>query len=555
VIREISGRVSLSILQYVKDKAPDRLSAFFEDHDEEFLSNENEWISYQAANRLFRQAEITFARDDIMVEIGRESAWLGALGLTQRLIRLGTRVDVLINLAVQYMHLLDRVSQVRVQDRDPRRVVVEYRCLPGYVRTRGACNYHTGLFYSLLKGRSVHAGYVGETQCAVPIWEKGVLGHEHFFLRGGQLWRKDLLTGVEQEAGPLGPEGTYTHGGTVYGAPACVYHITWDEHRALWEWILDYLFFRPQLLARVRRELLGKYEIIERQNSHLRRTNQVLANLLKERTELNLNLELKVSERTRELAYTVEQLKELDQMKSNFLSVTSHELRTPLTVIKAALSLLLSEGHAMDPARYHKYLNMAYENSESLIKLIDNLLDFSRLESGRMVLELKGVNLPLLVQDTLKDFRSVAGIRHVELSGETPVEIPLVVCSPVRIKQILANLLSNALKFTPAGGWVKVLLRWDEEFVDLEVADNGIGMSEAQRKRIFSKFFQVDDSLTREVGGVGLGLALVKKLVEMHEGLVLVESKEGEGSRFIIRLPVRGPQQGPAGARPGQGET
>ncbi len=147
---------------------------------------------------------------------------------------------------------------------------------------------------------------------------------------------------------------------------------------------------------------------------------------------------------------------------------------------------------------------------------------------------------------TLREFQSVAGMRRVDLSGEVPVELPLVVCSPVRIKQILANLLSNAMKFTPAGGWVRVGLRQDGEFVEIEVADNGIGMSELQCKRIFSKFFQVDDSLTREVGGVGLGLALVKKLVELHEGVVGVESTEGKGSRFTIRLPVHGPRIGPA---------
>lgn len=555
MVREISGRVSQNLLRYVRTNAPDRLDVFLEDQDEETLNDENGWISYQTANRLFRLAEVQFARDDIMVEIGRQSTWLGGPGLIERLLRLGTRVDVLIDLGVRYMHLLERIAQVRVLEQRPRRVRVEYRCHPGYLRTRGACNYTTGLFYSLLKGRSVHAGRVHETQCAVPIWEKGVLGHEHFFLRGGKLWCRDLLTDEEREAGPLSPEGTYTHEGTVYGAPSCIYRISWDEQRALWEWVLDYLFLRPQLLAKVRSELLGRYEIIERQNNHLRRTNQVLANLLKERTELNLNLELKVSERTRDLAYTVEQLKELDQMKSNFLSVTSHELRTPLTVIKAALSLLLSEGHIMDPARFHKYLNMAYENSENLIRLIDNLLDFSRLESGRMSLELKGVNLPLLVQDSLREFQSVAGLRRVELSGEVPIELPLVICSPVRIKQILANLLSNALKFTPAGGRVRVGLRQDGEFVEIEVSDNGIGMSELQCKRIFSKFFQVDDSLTREVGGVGLGLALVKKLVELHEGVVGVESKEGEGTRFIIRLPVHGPRIGPAGGRPSLGEA
>jgi len=543
VLKEISCRTSNTVIQYVKHNAPDKLPLLLEDLNEEHLTNERDWISYQTANLLYRRVEKIFGRDDIMVEIGRAAGVLGSVGIAERLLRLATGVGTLFSLTARYFHLFENISKVKLLENSSRRILIEDRCYAGYLRTRGSCNYVKGLFYALLKGKEVHDTHIVETHCAVPIWEKGVLDQHYFTLRDRRIYRKDLLTGAETDMGPLAPDGTFFYEGTVYGAPSCIYQVTWDQYRNLWLWLLEYLFVRPRLLGRIRRELLDKYEIIEKQNSHLRRTNQVLANLLKERTEMNLNLEAKVTDRTRELEYTVERLKELDQMKSNFLSVTSHELRTPLTVIKAALSLLLTEGHSMEAARFRKYLNMAYDNSENLIKLIEDLLDFSRLESGHMALELKGINLPLLIRDTLKDFQAAAACRNVELYGEAPVDVPLLVGSPVRIKQIVANLVSNALKFTPAGGHVRIRLHREGAYVEIEVVDTGIGMNEIQQKRVFSKFFQADDSLSREAGGVGLGLALVKKLVEMHDGLVWVESKPDEGSHFFVRLPIRGPQR------------
>jgi signal transduction histidine kinase len=543
VIREISCRTSNTIIQYIKRYAPDKLPMLLEDLNEDQLTTEREWISYQTANLLYRRAEKALRRDDIMVEIGRSVMNLDSIGIAARLLRLAGNVSVSLSFAAHYARLLENISAVSVLEREPQHCRIEDRCLPGYIRTRGACNFTRGLLLAILKSQKASSAQVHETHCAVPIWEKGVLEQSYFFLRDRRVIRKDLLSGEEADLGPLAPDGSFEFGGTLYGAPSCIYNITWDAPRNLWRWFLDYLFLRPRLLGKIRRELLDKYEIIDKQNNHLRRTNQVLANLLKERTELNLNLEAKVGERTRELEFNLERLKELDQLKSNFLSVTSHELRTPLTVIKAALSLLLTEGHSMDGARYRKYLNMAYDNCENLIRLIDDLLDFSRLESGRMRLELKGANLPVLIQDTVKDFQAAASCRGVELTGVLPVELPLVIASPVRIKQVLSNLISNALKFTPSGGQIKISLRQDGSFAEIEVTDTGIGMSEMQQKRVFSKFFQVDDSLTREVGGVGLGLALVKKLVEMHDGLVWVESKEGLGSSFFVRLPFRGPKR------------
>jgi signal transduction histidine kinase len=477
-----------------------------------------------------------------MIEIGRCSALLQPLGLAEQIFRMASSVSTALALSHRYANLFTAVSRVSVLGQDQGQMQIEDRCLPGYIRTRGACNYVKGVYYALLKRRNVTSSHVSETHCAVPIWEKGLLDGCFFSLERGHIFRHNLLTPLPENMGPLAPDRTFTYNGTVYGAQACVYDIHWQEQRRFWHWLLNVFFYRPQMLETIRAKLVDEHNVIEIQNDRLRQTNQVLANLLKERTELNAGLEDKVAERTRELGFTIERLKELDQMKSNFLSVTSHELRTPLTVIKGALSLFLAEGSQISPEKVQKYVNMAANNCDRLIKLIDELLDFSRLESGAVNLDLKELNLIQLAKDTLEEFRPLAAERRLNLTSVMPAQLPAILAHPGRIKQILSNLLSNAMKFTLAGGEVKLLLRRVDDFAELLVADTGIGMTENQQKQAFSRFFQVDNSLTREVTGVGLGLAIVKELVEMHDGYIWVESEVGQGSRFFVRLPLGGPK-------------
>jgi signal transduction histidine kinase len=539
--KEISGRTSNSIVQYVQHYRPESLEYLVDGFDLRQLTDEHAWLTYQNANQLYRRAEKIFGRDDIMVEIGRATVTLKTLGLVEKLFRLVSNVNMALSLTSQYAHLFESISQVSVLNQTEGHTIIEDRCFSGFIRTRGSCNYVRGLFYAILTHRFIHSSQVTETHCAVPIWEKGLLDGCYFELIQGRIVRKNLLNGVQEDLGPLEPDGTFTYAGTVYGAASCIYEIRWREHRRLWNWLLNVVFYRPQLLENIRKELINEYNVIEQQNDQLCQTNHALANLLKERTELNTNLEAKVMERTRELAFTIERLKELDQMKSNFLSVTSHELRTPLTVIKGALSLMVAEGQQLGPEKVKKYVTMATNNCDRLIKLIDELLDFSRLEAGAVNLDVQEMDLLQLAKETLEEFRPIAASRRLDLTSVLPSSLPKLMANPGRVKQVLSNLLSNAMKFTPAGGEVKLLLRRNENNAELVVADTGIGMNEGQQKRVFSRFFQVDDSLTREVSGVGLGLAIVKELVEMHDGYIWVESEPDKGSRFFVRLPLAGP--------------
>lgn len=541
--QEVSSRTCRHVIHYVRRFRPDQVQALLEDLDAGHLNRDHAWASYQDANLLYQRAEKIFRRDDIMVEIGRSLNVYEHLGWAGWIFRLITKVRPAFALAVKRLNRQERTAALQILDHASHQVLIEARCREGCLRTRGACNFTKGFFYAILNHKKVHWANITETQCAVPIWEKGVIDHSLFSLHRGRILRRNLLTDVEEDMGPLAADGTFAFGGTVYGAASCIYEVVWVGYRSLWFKVLDYLFLRPQLFERIQRELLAKYEMAAKQYQQLQRTNQQLASLLKERTELNQTLEDRVAERTRELEYTVERLQALDRTKSDFLSVASHELRIPLTVIKGALSLLVSESDQLGPAVCQKYLHMAHKNCDRLSRLLNELLDLSRLESGSIRLDLKEVDLPQLVRETLDALRTAALSRELDLLAVVTEAMPGLTGDPGRLQRILENLVSNALKFTPPGGRVTVSLRPDGDFAEIIVADTGIGISASEQEAIFSKFYQVDTSLTREAGGVGLGLAIVKELVHMHDGVVWVESEMGVGSRFYVRLPLAGPSR------------
>ncbi|MCK5243529.1 HAMP domain-containing histidine kinase, partial [bacterium] len=290
-------------------------------------------------------------------------------------------------------------------------------------------------------------------------------------------------------------------------------------------------------LEKLKEELFYEYEVVERQNRQLLHNNCRLEELLRERTKLSKSLEKRVNDRTMELEDTVTQLKELDEMKSYFLSITSHELRTPLTIINGALNLLLTDGDQLSPERYRKYMLMAKNNAEHLNKLISNLLDLSRLESGQLKLEVEKIDVVRLVRESLEEFREIAKKNNLQLFYEMSGEHPEFIGDSLRIKQIVDNLLSNAVKFTPSRGEIRLHLSMDEKQMEVRVSDNGLGIEDWEKEKIFKKFQQSERSLTRESAGVGLGLAIVRDLVKLHEGTIVVESEKGKGSTFIVRIP------------------
>lgn len=228
---------------------------------------------------------------------------------------------------------------------------------------------------------------------------------------------------------------------------------------------------------------------------------------------------------------------EIDKMKTEFISVVSHELRTPLTSIKGYTDLLLTgqTGEVNDLQK--EFLGIVQVSASRLGNLINDILDISRIESGRMEMKMEPVDYGRIVTDVLRLMKPAADEKDIAIDASFPENIPLVRGDADKITQILTNLLSNGVKYTPVGGWVKVYLEvTDGDCITTCVQDSGIGISPADQKRLFQKFFRADNSLTREAGGTGLGLAIVKTMIELLGGTIWLESAPGVGSKFFYTL-------------------
>ena len=232
---------------------------------------------------------------------------------------------------------------------------------------------------------------------------------------------------------------------------------------------------------------------------------------------------------------------ELDRLKSEFVAVVSHEIRTPLTVIKGVLELLTDDRHWQVDDKQGELLRMATANSERLLHLINDILDFSKLQSASLPMSFAPGVLPQVVRSSAGNLSHLAGERGIQLVLEMPGDLPMVIMDEQRIGQVITNLLSNALKFSPRGSTVTVSAKTADQGVSVSVRDEGEGIAPKDMSRLFQKFSQLDTSTTRKAGGTGLGLVITKGIVEGHGGKIWVESEVGQGSVFWFTLPLSGP--------------
>ena len=254
--------------------------------------------------------------------------------------------------------------------------------------------------------------------------------------------------------------------------------------------------------------------------------------------ELNRELERRVEERTAQLSRVNQELVEANRMKDVFLATLSHELRTPLTPVLGWVNLLRTGGAAADPAMLTQGLDAIERNARLQARLVDDLLDISRIVSGKLRIEWEPVNLCTVIELATEPVRAETAAREIELAVELP-DFPLVVHgAPLRLQQVVWNLLSNAVKFTPRGGRVRVRAWREGEEARVEVSDTGVGIAPEFLPHVFDRFRQADGSTTRQYGGLGLGLAIVRALAELHGGWVVAVSEGlGHGSRFTFGLP------------------
>ncbi|HHW55732.1 MAG: ATP-binding protein [bacterium] len=234
----------------------------------------------------------------------------------------------------------------------------------------------------------------------------------------------------------------------------------------------------------------------------------------------------------------ISDLRRLEQMRLQFLSNVSHELRTPLTSIKGFAVTLADELPPGIPAQ--RYVEVIEKETDRLARLVDDLLTLSRMDALEVTMELVSLQPEKLITGCVTQLLPRAQRAGIELKTEIKQELPRILCDPDRMKQVLINLLDNALKFTPRGGTVTVQAWADQEHLCLAVRDTGIGIPAQDLPHIFDRFYRVDKARSRALGGTGLGLSIVKWLVEQHAGIITVASTPGEGTEFVIRLPYRG---------------
>jgi signal transduction histidine kinase len=236
------------------------------------------------------------------------------------------------------------------------------------------------------------------------------------------------------------------------------------------------------------------------------------------------------------VVHDVTREREIEEMKDEFFSTISHDLRTPLFSIQGFVRLIL-DGEVPDEETQREFLGIIGRQAEQLAQLVNNLLNISRLESGKLEMERVPVQLLDVLEQTASKLRGMARAEDITLEADLPSSLPPVTGDPGWLEQVVTNLVGNAIKFTAEGGRVRIGARGSDSEVLVEVSDTGIGIPNDALDRVFDKFYQVPDAGDEEYEGTGLGLHIAKQIVELHDGRIWAESTLGQGSTFRFTLP------------------
>ena len=250
-------------------------------------------------------------------------------------------------------------------------------------------------------------------------------------------------------------------------------------------------------------------------------------------------LETKVQERTQQLEKALEEVQNISKTKTEFISAVSHELRTPLTSIKGYASILMDGKLGQIPDQVKERLGKINTHSDSLVNLINNLLDISRIESGRVEMNMSLCSLTEMIENVNDLLTPQMKEKGVNFKIEMDSNIPPVTVDSSQYERVFINLVGNAIKFTPKDGTISVSAKLDNGTIEMTVADTGIGISEKDVARLFDEFYRVENKINQNVKGTGLGLPLAKKIVEAHGGKMWATSIVNEGTTFHFTLPVK----------------
>jgi signal transduction histidine kinase len=283
-------------------------------------------------------------------------------------------------------------------------------------------------------------------------------------------------------------------------------------------------------------EALLDLELIDRAELDQAVTEQIIQ-LRSALQAANRTLERRVEERTADLQKALERVSELSQLKANFISNISHELRTPLTHIKGYIELLVTESLGPMEEEQKHALRVCQQSTSRLESLIEDLIMISLASRGEMSIKLENADIRRIADLAVKSHTGKAQERGIILQAVIEDDVPFVQADSQKIGWVLGQLIDNGIKFTPSGGSVAIAVqREGENLVLVSVADTGIGIPASRLNEIFEPFHQLDGSSTRQYGGTGLGLSLVRQIIEAHGSMIEVQSTEGRGARFKFPL-------------------
>ena len=261
------------------------------------------------------------------------------------------------------------------------------------------------------------------------------------------------------------------------------------------------------------------------------------ARLFEKTWHAHQELEQKVEERTRELTLAVDEIEKISKRKSDFISAVSHELRTPLTSIKGYASILLTGKLGDIPQDVRERLDKINRHSDELVHLVNDLLDISRIESGKVTMRQEIQELKHIVEHAFDLLSGQLKEKQLDFSLDVPDDANSVSVDRSQIERVFINLIGNAIKFTPPQGKIAIRSYKMDKEIQIDISDTGCGIPEKEQEVIFEEFYRVDNTINETAKGTGLGLTLVKRIIEAHNGKIWVKSKEGSGSTFSFTLP------------------
>lgn len=265
--------------------------------------------------------------------------------------------------------------------------------------------------------------------------------------------------------------------------------------------------------------------------------------------EFNKTLQQKIDDKTRSLQHANDKLRKMDQTKDDFISMASHQLRTPLTSVKGYVSMVL-DGDVGDLNRKQRdYLNQVFVSSQRMSYLISDLLNVSRLRTGKFIIDRNPCNLANVIHEEVMQLVETAKARDLKLVYHPPEHFPALMLDEMKMRQVIMNFIDNAIYYTPSGGSITVTLADNPQSIEFTVTDTGIGVPRSEQHHLFSKFFRAQNARVARPDGTGLGLFMAKKVVTAQGGAIIFRSREGKGSTFGFTMPKKAVSLSEAGPR------